>query len=168
MTEKYIVANKGLVRAEFNFWVGQYLDKFYDNLENKKIIGNKCPKCGNVFVPPRKICGKCNQIIPLEENWIDLPDTGKLINYTITYYKVNDRADRKVKKSQIIGMIEIDGSNTGLIYRLLDLEPEEIKIAMKLKVEWVDKPKGAPSDIKGFVKAQRGKNKNGKSWNCWI
>ena len=58
--EKVIVSNKGLVRADYSFWVGQYLDKFYDNLENNKLVGNKCSECGDVFVPPRKICGKCN------------------------------------------------------------------------------------------------------------
>ncbi|MFX1587818.1 MAG: Zn-ribbon domain-containing OB-fold protein [Promethearchaeota archaeon] len=152
MIEKDIVTNKGLYRAEFNFWVGQYLDKFYDNLENKKVIGNKCPKCSKVFVPPRKICGKCNEVIPLEENWVELPETGTLMNYTITHYKVNDRAFRKVKKPQIIGMIQIDGSNTAIIYRLLDLEPNEIKLGMKLKVEWEEKTEGDPSDIKGFIK----------------
>ena len=153
MNEKVIVANKGLVKAEFAFWVGQYLDKFYDNLENKKIVGNKCPKCGDVFVPPRKICGKCNVVIPLNENWIDLPETGELMNYTTTYYKINDRSDRRVKKPQIIGIVKIDGSSTGLIYRLLDLEPDELNIGMKMKIEWEDNPKGAPSDIKGFTKA---------------
>jgi uncharacterized OB-fold protein len=153
MNEKVIVANKGLVKAEFAFWVGQYLDKFYDNLENKKIVGNKCPKCGDVFVPPRKICGKCNVVIPLDENWIDLPDSGELMNYTTTYYKINDRSDRRVKKPQIIGIVKIDGSSTGLIYRLLDLEPDELKIGMKMKIEWEDTPKGDPSDIKGFKKA---------------
>ena len=128
------------------------MDKFYDHLENKKIVGNKCPNCGDVFVPPRKICGKCYKMIPLEKNWVDLPDTGTLINYTITPYKINDRASRKVKKPQIIGLIQIDGSNTAIVYRLIDIEPDDIKIGMKLKVEWEDKPKGDPSDIKGFVK----------------
>jgi len=152
MTEKIVVANKGLIRAEFAFWVGRYMDKFYDAFENKKIIGNKCPKCGDVFVPPRKICGKCNIMIPFDQNWVDLPDTGTLKNYTITYYKINDRATRKVKKPQIIGMVQIDGSNTAIIYRLLDIEPEEVKIEMKVKVVWGDKTKGDPSDIKGFAK----------------
>ena len=150
--EKIVVANKGLIRAEFAFWVGQYMDKFYDALENKKIIGNKCPKCGDVFVPPRKICGKCNEKISLDQNWVDLPDSGILKNYTITYYKINDRASRKVKKPQIVGMIQIDGSSTVIINRLLDIEPEEMKIGMKFKVQWEEKTKGDPSDIKGFVK----------------
>ncbi len=152
MDEKVIVTNKGLVKAEFAFWVGIFLDKFYDNLENKKLIGNECPKCGDVFVPPRKICGKCNIVIPFEENWVDLPETGELMNYTITYHKINDRSDRKVKKPQIIGIVKIDGSSTGLVYRLLDLEPEEVKIGMKMKIQWEDNTKGDPSDIKGFIK----------------
>ena len=151
MTEKLVVANKGLIRAEFAFWVGQYMDKFYDALENKKIIGNKCPKCGDVFVPPRKICGKCNETIPLDQNWVDLPLTGTLKNYTITYYKINDRSSRKVKKPQIIGMVQIDGSSTAIIYRLLKIEPNEVKIGMKAKLEWEEKTQGNPSDIKGFV-----------------
>jgi len=150
--EKVVIVNKGPVRAEFAFWVGQYMDKFYDAFENKKIIGNKCPKCGDVFVPPRKICGKCNEVIRIDQNWVDLPDTGILTNYTVTYYKVNDRSSRKVKKPQIIGMVQINGSNTAIIYRLLDIEPEDVKIGMKLKAEWEEEPKGNPSDIKGFLK----------------
>ena len=149
--EKIIVANKGMVRADFNFWVGQYMDRFYDNLEKKKIVGNKCPKCGDVFVPPRKICGKCNEMIPLEEGWIDLPDTGILKNYTITPYRVNDRSSRKAKP-HIVGMVQIDGSNTAIIYKLLKIDPEDVQIGMKFKIKWNEETKGDPSDIKGFVK----------------
>ncbi|MFX0031098.1 MAG: Zn-ribbon domain-containing OB-fold protein [Candidatus Hodarchaeota archaeon] len=151
MSEKVIVTNKGLIRAEFNFWVGIYMDKFFDALENKELIGIKCPRCGDVFVPPRKICGRCNSVIPIDDNWVDLPDTGTLLNFTITSYRVNERSHRKAKP-QIIGMIRIDGSSTALIYRLLGLEPEDVKIGMKLKIDWDDKPKGGPSDIKGFLK----------------
>jgi len=152
MTEKVVVANKGFVRADFSFWVGQYMDKFYDAFENKKIIANQCPECRKVFLPPRKICGNCNRTILLDKNWVNLPDTGTLLNYTITHYRVSDRAARKAKKPQIIGMIQVDGSDTAIVYRLLKIEPEEVKIGMKLKIEWEEKPKGNPSDIKGFVK----------------
>ncbi|KKL59462.1 hypothetical protein LCGC14_2215120, partial [marine sediment metagenome] len=124
MSEKVVVTEKGFVRAEFSFWVGRYMDKFYDALENKKIIGNKCPKCEKVFVPPRKICGGCNEEIALDENWVDLPDTGTLLNYTITNYKVSDRIARKGKNSQIVGMVQIDGGDTAIIYPLLNMEPD--------------------------------------------
>jgi hypothetical protein len=152
MTEKLVVTTKGFVRADFSFWVGLYMDKFYDSFENKKIIGNQCSKCEKVFVPPRKICGECNETIPFDNNWVNLPDTGTLLNYTITPYRVSDRAARKTKNPQIIGMVQIDGSDTAIIYRLLKIEPKEVKIGMRLIIEWEENPKGAPSDIKGFVK----------------
>jgi len=152
MSEKVVVTNNGFVRAEFAFWVGQYMDKFYDALESKKIIGNSCPKCGKVFIPPRKICGGCNEEIALDENWVDLPGTGTLLNYTITNYKVSDRAARKGKNSQIVGIVQIDGGDTAIIYPLLNMEPDVVKIGMKLNVVWEEKPKGHPSDIKGFSK----------------
>jgi len=65
---------------------------------------------------------------------------------------VNDRSHRKAK-DLLLGMVQIDGSNTSIIYRLLDLKPGEVKIGMKVKIEWAEKTKGDPSDIKGFVKA---------------
>lgn len=152
MSEKVIEKNRGLVKADFNFWVGLYMDKFYDGLEEKKIVANKCPECGDVFLPPRMVCGKCRIKIPLDQNWVELTDQGTLMNYTKTQYKVSDRRSRKSKSFQIIGMVNIDGSNTAIVYPL-DLEPEEIEIGMKVKIQWAEKPKGAPSDIEGFIKA---------------
>jgi uncharacterized OB-fold protein len=140
MTEKVIEKNRGLVKADFAFWVGKYMDKFYDGFEQKKIMGNQCPECGDVFVPPRKICGKCKIKIPIDENWVELGDKGKLINFTRTAYKVSD-------------MVQIDGSNTAIVYPLLDFEEGEIEIGMDVKVQWKDEPSGEPSDIEGFVKA---------------
>jgi uncharacterized OB-fold protein len=90
-------------------------------------------------------------VIPLDQNWINLPDTGILRNFTITPYKVNDRSIRKTK-SQIIGMLQIDGSNTAIINKVLNANPSDVKIGMKMKIEWNKNPKGNPSDIKGFVK----------------
>ncbi|KKK93464.1 hypothetical protein LCGC14_2692630, partial [marine sediment metagenome] len=53
---------------------------------------------------------------------------------------------------QIIGIVQIDGGDTAIIYPLLNMEPDAVKIGMKLNVVWEEKPKGHPSDIKGFIK----------------
>jgi hypothetical protein len=152
MSEKIIEKTRGLVKADFNFWVGLYMDKFYDGLEQKKIVANKCPECGDIFVPPRKVCGKCKIKIALDQNWVELTDQGILMNYTKTQYKVSDRRTRKAKSFQLIGMVNIDGSNTAIVYPL-EIAPEEIEIGMKVKIKWTEQPKGGPSDIEGFIKA---------------
>ena len=152
--EKVVVTNRGFTCDEINFYVGKYLDKMYDAFEQKKLVGNQCPECEEVFFPPRKICGKCKITIPLEENWVDLSETGILKSYTATPYKINERGSRTGKKNKLLGLVQLDGTtNSGIVYRLLKMEPDEVEIGMKLKAVWTKNPKGEPMDIKGFTKA---------------
>jgi uncharacterized OB-fold protein len=151
MVKKKIVKTQGFVRAEYMFWVGKYLDAFYENLQKKKIIGNKCPKCGKVFVPPRNTCGECQVTIPLG-NWVEVKDTGTVMNYTSTTYLVTEVRRRTRKEPALIGMVKLDGSDTAVIYEL-KMEEAKVKTGMKVKVVWNEKLVGAPADIKGFAPA---------------
>ncbi|MHA1291425.1 MAG: Zn-ribbon domain-containing OB-fold protein [Promethearchaeota archaeon] len=145
-----IYVTKGMVRAEFNFWVGIPMDKFYDGLENKKFVGNKCPKCGKVFCPPRKICGDCFAEC---KEFVDLPETGILKNYTVTNWKIQERKGRKVKKDMIIGLVQVDGADSSMLIPIVNTTPDEVKEGMKVKVVWAKRIKGHPNDIAGFEPA---------------
>ena len=145
--EQDVSVTKGMVRAEFNFWVGIVMDKFYDGLQEKKFIGTKCSKCGKVFLPPRNRCADC---FAKAEDFIDLPETGILKNFTVTNYKISERKSRTVKKDQIVGLVQIDGADTAMVLPIININPEDLKIGMKLKVVWAKNIKGHPDDIAGF------------------
>ena len=38
MVEKHVEVTEGIVRADYEFWVGQYMEKFYDGLEKQKLL----------------------------------------------------------------------------------------------------------------------------------
>lgn len=145
--EQDIYITKGMVRAEFNFWVGIVMDKFFDGLQEKKFIGTKCSKCGRVFLPPRNRCGDC---FAKAEDFIELPETGILKNFTVTSYKVTERKARNVNKDQIVGLVQIDGADNAMVVPVINTNPEDLKIGMKLKVVWAKRIKGHPNDIAGF------------------
>lgn len=145
--EQDVSITKGMVRAEFNFWVGIVMDKFFDGLQEKKFIGTKCSKCGKVFLPPRNRCGNC---FAKAEDFIDLPETGILKNFTITTYKITERKSRNVKKDMIAGLVQIDGADTAMVVPIINTNPGDLKIGMKLKVVWAKNIKGHPNDIAGF------------------
>ena len=136
-----------MVRAEFNFWVGIVMDKFFDGLQEKKFIGTKCSRCGKVFLPPRNRCGDC---FAKAEDFIELPETGILKNFTVTSYKVTERKARNVNKDQIVGLVQIDGADSAMVVPVINTNPEDLKIGMKLKVVWAKRIKGHPNDIAGF------------------
>ena len=51
--------------------------RFYDELENGKIMAKKCPRCGAVDYPPRIICNSCGN---LETNWIEIKGDAEVTN----------------------------------------------------------------------------------------
>lgn len=142
-----IYVTKGMVRAEFNFWVGIPMDKFFDGLQNGKFVGIKCPKCGKVTCPPRKTCGDC--FVECTE-MVDLPETGVLKNFTYGPWKITERKPRKLKKDNICGLVQLDGASGAMLIPIVNVEPDQLKEGMKVKVVWNKKLKGHPDDIKGF------------------
>ncbi len=123
------------------------MEKFYDGLENKKFIGTKCSKCGKVFLPPRNRCGDC---FAKAEEFIELPDTAVLKNFTVTNYRIVERRKSKRKDTYIIGLVQVDGADTAMVLSILNVNPDDLKEGMKIKVVWAKETKGHPDDITGF------------------
>ncbi len=51
------------------------VEKFYLSLEEGKIMGRKCPKCGNVEFPPVYACNECGNY---ETEWYEISGKAKL------------------------------------------------------------------------------------------
>src|SRR3972149_1729779 len=83
--------------------VGPYMERFYQDLSEKKFTGVKCPKCKSVLCPPRKYCS-CGHV--RLDKFVPVKGTGVIVNYTVAYQHVNGtRRD----KPGVIGRIKLDG-----------------------------------------------------------
>ena len=51
------------------------VETFYLKLEEGKIMGRKCPKCGNVEFPPVYACNKCGSY---ETEWYEISGKAKM------------------------------------------------------------------------------------------
>ena len=51
------------------------VETFYLKLEEGKIMGRKCPKCGNVEFPPVYACNKCGNY---ETEWYEISGKAKM------------------------------------------------------------------------------------------
>ncbi len=48
---------------------------YYDNLEKGKILGRRCPKCGNMEWPPVYACNVCGN---METEWAEIDGSGEM------------------------------------------------------------------------------------------
>ena len=138
-----------IVQAQFNWSVGALMQKFLKSLANKKFLAAKCPECGYIYAPARNTCFKCYKKIE-EKDLVEISGGGALVSYTIGYVELDGKANWvDLKKPKVIGAIKLDGANS-LFFAPIEVDPKDVKIGMKIGLEWNSELKGGWKDIKHF------------------
>ncbi|MDD5448385.1 MAG: Zn-ribbon domain-containing OB-fold protein [Actinomycetota bacterium] len=141
---------EGRIPVNYLYTYGLGFEKFFRALkEEGKLLASKCPRCGTTYFPCRVFCEQCFCEI---EGTLGVSGEGTLYSYSVCHLNM----DGSPKKTpEVVGLIEMDGTDGAKFVHLIDAQPEEIQIGMRLKP--VLKPKkernGDIFDIKGFKKA---------------
>ena len=149
MAQKTFGKVPSLVTMPCNWSVGPFMEKFYAELKNKKLMGTRCPKCGTVYVPPRSICGSCWKNL---NQWVQLQDRGELVNFTVAHV---DHRGGALPSPRVLGMIRLAGQPKSLpiFGEVKGVAPDQVKIGMSLAAVWAENPAGELSDLSHFVPA---------------
>jgi uncharacterized OB-fold protein len=136
----------GKIRVPYEWSVGEYGSRFFYELkENCKIWATRCPQCKKVFIPPRKSCPDC--FVHIGE-WLEVGPGGSLITFTIVRYSAQTHI---IPPPFAMGIINLDGSDTGLVHLIGGVDIEEIKSGMRLKPVFKEERKGNLLDILYFT-----------------
>lgn len=112
-------------------------------LNEEKLMGSKCKKCGALYLPPRPICTKCYS---MDMEWVEMNGRGRLATYTYIYvgppFMVEEGHDRK--HPYCVGVVEME-EGVRAVARIegIDLtNPESPEINMPLKVKYLHRGEG--------------------------
>jgi len=124
---------------------GPVRSKFLLNLrDQQKIMGTKCTACGRVYVPARSTCLMCFEDI---SDWVEVSHEGTLTTFTVVH---ESQPSLKYDAPFTLGIIKLDGADTGIVHRLSEIDLEKISIGMRVKAVFKDELKGDIWDIKYF------------------
>lgn len=113
---------------------------FFAGLANKKLLGSRCIGCGYTFATPRGHCMECGA----KTEWVDMPLEGRVHTFTTCYF--GGEAFLKETPFTLI-MVEFEGADTLFLSRLVGIEPDEVKIGMKVKAQFLRNSKFKPTDV---------------------
>lgn len=105
------------------------IEQFYKYINQGKLLGGKCKKCGALHLPPRPLCNKC---FSQEFEWVEFSRKGKLLTYTIIHVappQFEQMTPYAVGIIQLEKGLKIPGMIRGL-------EDAEIEIGMELTVDF--------------------------------
>lgn len=112
--------------------------------DQQKIMGTRCSICGRVYVPARPLCLQCYEDMG---EWVEVSKRGVLETYTILYQKSPVIPE---KGPYAIGVIKLEGADTGLVHRLGEADFSQIRIGMRLEAVFAKLRKGDIRDILYF------------------
>lgn len=112
-------------------------------LNEEKLMGSRCKKCGALSLPPRSICIKC---YATEMEWVEMKGKGKLAAFTCISvglpFMIAEGYDRK--RPYCSGVVALE-EGTRAVARIEGVDgskPETIKIGAPLQVEFLHRGEG--------------------------
>ena len=118
------------VYLDYNFTASSATTRFLSEIKQGRIVGQKCPACNNVYVPPRGSCAACG-VVTTEE--VECTDKATVESFTIVYIPI---PGNPIKPPYIIANLVIDGSNISFIHLMSECINEEIHIGQRVEAVW--------------------------------
>ena len=112
--------------------------------DKKRITGTRCSTCNQVYVPARSICKDC--LGQLDE-WVIVSNRGTLLTYTVCNQK---NPIQPIEAPIAYGIIQLDGADTGLVHMLGEVDPEQLRIGMRVQAVFKEEREASILDIKYF------------------
>ena len=144
-----LMVQQSKIKVPYTWSVGETGSRFLRALrDEKKLVGNKCPKTGQVFCPP-----KLNSPYTLEPitEWVELPGTGTVQTFTRRHYSSRAAADGN---PNIYALIKLDGATQLLPHFLGEVDFAQVKHGMRVAAVFCDERVGHILDIKYFKPAE--------------
>jgi uncharacterized OB-fold protein len=95
-----------------------------------RILGQRCPACGKVYVPSRGVCPTDG--VPTAEQ-VELPHTGTVTTFCVV--NVPFRGQR-VTPPYVAAAVLLDGADIPFQHLILGCEPDEVRMGMRVKAVW--------------------------------
>ena len=105
------------------------IEQFYKNINQRRLLGAKCLKCGKTQLPPRPLCSNC---LSKDFEWCEIPVSGKLLTYTIIHIAPTQF---QPMAPYATGIVQFDDGSR-LPGMIKGVALEEIKVGMRLSVDF--------------------------------
>jgi len=135
----------------YEWSIGKYGSRFFQEIrERQRFIGIRCPSCGTVYVPPRRLCGPCFREL---DELVPLPNSGTLTAFSVVNYPfIDPDAGKQRPIPYTYGYIRIDGADAIFSHIINEIDVGKIQVGMKVKAVFKrpEEMKGNIQDIRYF------------------
>ncbi|HEY0902994.1 MAG TPA: OB-fold domain-containing protein [Marmoricola sp.] len=103
---------------------------FYRGLNEGRIVGQRCPTCQKVYVPPRSACPSDGT--PTAEE-VELSQTGTITTFCVVNVPF---LGQKITPPYVSAYVLLDGADIAVLHLILGVPAAEVRMGMRVKAVW--------------------------------
>ena len=126
------------VRLEYRYTPGGAAQRFLRGIEKGKLLGQRCPSCTKVYVPPRGACARCG--VPTTEE-VEVSDKGTVTTFCVVRVP-SENIDLELP--YCAAHILLDGADIPFFSLVQDVEAEDVRMGMRVQAVWRDRAEWKP------------------------
>ncbi|WP_205472409.1 Zn-ribbon domain-containing OB-fold protein [Nocardioides sp. SYSU D00038] len=118
------------VALDYNYAASPEESAFYRGLNEGRIVGQRCPACQKVYIPPRSACPADGT--PTAEE-VELSQTGTVTTFCIVNVPF---LGQKITPPYVSAYVLLDGADIAVLHLILGIPAEEVRMGMRVKAVW--------------------------------
>ncbi len=118
------------VHLRYQHMVSPEESRYLRGLAEGRLLGQRCPQCHKVYVPPRGACPTDG--VPTTDE-VELPDRGTVTTFCIVNVPF---LGQRVTPPYVAAHILLDGADIPLQHLILGCPPDEVRMGMRVRAAW--------------------------------
>ncbi|WP_194240318.1 Zn-ribbon domain-containing OB-fold protein [Amycolatopsis sp. YIM 10] len=104
--------------------------RYLRGLAQGKLLGQRCPVCHKVYLPPRGACPTDG--VPTTDE-VELPDTGIITTFCVVNVPF---LGQRIKPPYVTAYILIDGADIAFLHLILGCDAADVRMGMRVRASW--------------------------------
>jgi uncharacterized OB-fold protein len=104
--------------------------RYLRGLADGRLLGQRCPRCAKVYIPPRGACPTDG--VPTTDE-VELPDVGTVTTFCIVNVPF---PGQRIKPPYVAAYVLLDGADIAFLHLILGCEASEVRMGMRVRAVW--------------------------------
>ncbi|PAZ09150.1 DNA-binding protein [Streptomyces sp. SA15] len=134
-TGEFADAVTGIVahaRLDYTYSPGRAQSAYIHALADRRMVGERCPSCRKVYVPPRGACPTCGQ--PTSEQ-VEVGPRGTVTTYCVVNIKAKNL---DIEVPYVYAHIALDGADLALHGRIAGIPYDQVRMGLRVEAVWTE------------------------------
>jgi uncharacterized protein len=121
------------ITIRYDWTAGPVASAYLQALLDGRLVGNRCPVCTKVYLPPRGPCPTCAVLLG---EAVDLSNVGTVTTFCIVNVPF---LGQSIPLPYVAASVLVDGADIAFSHLILGCEASEVRMGMRVEAVWRDR-----------------------------